>query len=86
MKDHALAYALLLDGHFREAAALLRQIIRRTPLGRLGTPEDVVQKLRAASANPRLNFAQYVAQLPVAFTVLVPVCRFTSTVTAGWPL
>jgi Flp pilus assembly protein TadD len=31
MKEPALAYALLVEGRFREAAALLRQMIRRTP-------------------------------------------------------
>jgi hypothetical protein len=30
LKQHALAYALLLEGHYREAAVLLKQMIRRT--------------------------------------------------------
>jgi hypothetical protein len=65
LKEHALAYALLLEGYYREASVLLKRMIRRTPPAAAGD-------LRILTAWALLESGQTEEARPFARTYPIP--------------
>lgn len=63
LRDTALAYALLLGGHFREAQPVLRRLLERTP----PTPAEILPVLAAwAAAGSRQDPRSWLARWPTS--------------------